>query len=361
VFDNIAIIIPSLNPDDKFIRVLDGMKAQGFNNFLIVDDGSDELHQEPFLYANKFGYTVLKHEVNLGKGQALKDAFNYVYSNMPDIKAVITIDGDGQHTAEDAVKLAQHLNENETIVFGCRDFDAPNVPTHNKLGNKITAFTFKLLFGMNISDAQTGLRGIPRKYLFDFANNVEGTRFEYESNILIYMTEQNINFHEIKIQTLYLEENKSSHFRPFQDSIRIYKPILGKSKSFKFLISSALSTLVDETVFTILNKIFNSISVLILQTLLTTGLARISSAILNYTLNKKYVFKDNSSHRESALKYAILAIMQYCVSWLLCTLVFSLILKVGFIRTVLKIAIDFCLFILSYIIQKKWVFKNDNK
>jgi len=357
VFDKIAIIIPSLNPDEKFIRVLDGMKDEGFNNFIIVDDGSDEEHQEPFLYAQNLGCVVLKHEINLGKGQALKDAFNYVNSNMESIEAVITIDGDGQHTPNDAAKLASYLEENGKIVFGCRDFNLPNVPTHNKLGNKITASVFKLFFGMNISDAQTGLRGIPRKYLFEFANNIDGTRFEYESNVLIYMAENQIDFHEIKIETLYLDENKSSHFRPIQDSIRIYKPILSKSKTFKYILSSIIATIIDVTIFSVLNFYFNDIEILLLQTLLTTGTARIISSLTNYTINKKFVFHSDCNNGKALPKYIALALAHYCCSWLICTFLFSLMLREGFIRTILKLLVDLALFFLSYYFQNKWVFK----
>jgi len=241
-------------------------------------------------------------------------------------------------------------------VFGSRDFNLPNVPLHNKLGNKITALTFKLLFGINISDAQTGLRGIPRKYLYEFANSVEGSRFEYESNILIYMSENDIAFDEIKIQTLYLDENKSSHFKPVQDAIRIYKPILSKSKPFKFFCSSIFSTLIDLILFTLFNSIFKNVNILILQTLITTGVARVISAIVNYSINKKIVFNSKEKTSKSAVKYFSLAIFQYCMSWLICTGAFSLISKTGILRTFIKLLIDFSIFIFSYFAQKKWVF-----
>ena len=69
---DITIIVPSLNPDEKLIGTLDGIMNKGFRNIVVVDDGSDVQHKEPFEYARKKGCKVLVHEVNKGKGRALK-------------------------------------------------------------------------------------------------------------------------------------------------------------------------------------------------------------------------------------------------------------------------------------------------
>ncbi len=362
--NDIAIIVPSLNPDEKFTKAVDGMRSVGFSRFVLVDDGSDENHKKPFELAKQYPDTdILVHPVNLGKGQALKDAFEHIYNNLPEIEAVITIDGDGQHTPEDALKLAQKLIEDSNkIVFGCRDFDQKNVPTRNKLGNKITSKVFKLLFGMKLSDTQTGLRGFPRKYLLPLVNEVEGSRFEYESNMLMFMNDTGIPFCEVPIQTLYIEENKSSHFDPVKDSIRIYKPIIKKSKSLKFMFSSVASAFFELILFTILNYVFKNVALLWLQTFLTTGLSRIFSAVLNFSINKSLVFHNNSSVKKAGGRYIVIAICQYAASYLLCLLFFSLLNRVGiigFIRTLVKLAVDLFLFFISYFIQKNWVFKNE--
>jgi len=360
--NDIAIVIPSLNPDEKFTRVVDGMHSVGFSRFILVDDGSDEEHKHYFHDAMKYPQTeLIVHEKNIGKGQALKDAFSFVFEKLPEIEAVITIDGDGQHTPEDAYKLAERLIEKPCeVVFGCRNFNQKNVPTHNKLGNKITSVVFRLLFGMKLSDTQTGLRGIPRIYLKDFVEKVDGTRFEYESNMLLYMNEEKIRYSEVSIETLYIEDNKSSHFHPVKDSVRIYKPIIKKSKSLKYVLVSLTTTIIDLVLFTILNSVFGDVKVLWVQTFMTTGVARILSALCNYTLNKKLVFKNNDSVKTTGLKYLILAVCQYLASYGLCVFVFGILAKKGlvkFIRTIAKLCIDFCLFVISYQIQKHWVFR----
>ena len=358
--NDIAIVIPSLNPDEKFVRVVDGMNSVGFSRFIMVDDGSDADHKGPFeQFSNKPGYTLLVHDVNLGKGQALKDAFRYVVENLPEIEAVITIDGDGQHTPEDALKLAERLkNKPDEVTFGCRDFDQPGVPVRNKTGNKITSKVFKWLFGMKLSDTQTGLRGFPRRYLLPFVTDVEGTRFEYESNMLLYMNDNKIPFNEVPIQTLYIEENKSSHFHPVRDSVRIYKPIIKKSTSLKYVFVAAISVLIDLIAFALLDKLFAGVSVIALQTFLTTGLARIISAVCNYLMNRKIVFNSKDSVKQTGIKYLITAVCVYVVSYFGCLGLFTLLqLKSRFLKTLVKALVDLIIFLINYQVQKRWVFK----
>ena len=360
--NDFAIIIPSLNPDEKFSAVLGGMISAGFSRFVLVDDGSDRKHKEPFELAKKYPMvTVLVHEKNLGKGQALKDAFNYVYDNLPEVDAVITIDGDGQHTPEDAKKLAERLiSKPEEVVFGCRNFNAENVPLHNKLGNKITSLVFRIFFGMKLSDTQTGLRGIPKKYLKDFAEKVDGTRFEYESNMLLYMNDEKIPFSEVKIETLYIEENKSSHFKPIRDSIRIYKPILEKARGFKFIVTGVVCTLLDLILYTICMSVIKIDSLWTLN-IVCNSIARIVSATLNFILNRNYVFRSKAPLKEGALKYFSIAAGKIIVSWVIQTPVFDALEIKGFLRTVIKCVVDVILAFVSYYVQKKWVFKNNGE
>ena len=90
---------------------------------------------------------------------------------------------------------------------------------------------FELRTGVRINDTQTGLRGIPFKYLNNFCN-VEGARYEYEINMLLFAVENNIKIIEEPIECVYLNNNKSSHYRMIKDSIKIVSKIL-KNKWFK--------------------------------------------------------------------------------------------------------------------------------
>lgn len=225
--ERVAVILPSLDPDVKFSRVVEGLVENGFQHIVIVDDGSGAEHQRFFEQAARYPQcTVLHHGVNRGKGRALKTAFDHVRRELPELEGVITIDGDGQHLLPDIVACAERmLAEGDKVVLGCRDFDAPGVPPRSVAGNKTTNRLFKLFYGITISDTQTGLRAIPRRFLDRFCE-MEGERFEYETNMLLQMKKQHIVFVEQPIATVYDPEDYSSHYNAFKDSWRILKIML---------------------------------------------------------------------------------------------------------------------------------------
>ena len=227
-----AIVLPSLDPDKKFGGVVNELVEAGFENIVIVDDGSSDERQKWFDEAALHPQCrVIHHGVNKGKGRALKTAFAYVAKEMPDVDGVITIDGDGQHLTKDIIACGERmLEEKDKVVLGCRDFDAPGVPPRSVAGNKSTSKMFKIFCGIRLSDTQTGLRAIPAKYLGLFCG-IEGERFEYETNMLLQMKRNGIAFSEQSIETVYDPEDYSSHYNAFKDSYRIGRIML------KFLLS----------------------------------------------------------------------------------------------------------------------------
>ena len=218
-----VVVLPSLNPNEKFDRVVDGLREAGFQRILIVDDGSDEQHQTHFQRAEAFPEcSVIRPEVNKGKGRALKDGFTAVLKLFPDTEGVITIDGDGQHLTEDIIACGNRmLEEGNKIILGCRDFDLPGVPPRSVAGNKTTSRMFRM-YGITLSDTQTGLRAIPARFLSRFTA-IEGERFEYETNMLLKMKRRGIGFLEQPIATVYEDENSGSHYNAVKDSWRIFR------------------------------------------------------------------------------------------------------------------------------------------
>ena len=94
----VTAVVPSYEPDEKLIQVVDGLLAEGFDDIVVVNDGSHEGHLQPFAEAaERPGVTVLRHEVNKGKGRAMKTAFAWCVENRPDIDGVVIVDGDNQH------------------------------------------------------------------------------------------------------------------------------------------------------------------------------------------------------------------------------------------------------------------------
>ena len=229
--ENLTVIIPSLDPDQKLLGVIAGLRELKFANILIVDDGSDAAHQPIFARAeSEYGCTVLHHGVNRGKGRGLKTAFNYVLEQLPNCAGVITVDGDGQHLGKDILACGEAmLREGDSVVLGCRDFSLEGIPPRSVFGNRLTSALFRILCGIRLSDTQTGLRAIPRAFLPQFAA-MEGERFEYETNMLLQMKRSGIRFTEQSIATVYDPEDYSSHYNAVKDSWRIFKTI------FRFLL-----------------------------------------------------------------------------------------------------------------------------
>lgn len=114
----ISVILPSLNPDEKLMLVVNGLIKEGFEDIIIVNDGSDEAHMQPFKEASTHKeVTILIHEVNKGKGRALKTAYEYCIANRPDIEGVVTVDGDNQHRPEDIRKCCEKMIEIRIVLF----------------------------------------------------------------------------------------------------------------------------------------------------------------------------------------------------------------------------------------------------
>ncbi len=222
-------IIPALNPDDKLIKLVQELKKD-YHKIIIVNDGSenDKIFQE---LKKINGCIILTHEVNKGKGEGLKTAFKYYLDNLSkDHIGVVCLDADGQHLPSDAIKMSELLETNDKFILGTRLFNTKSTPLRNKLGNRITSRVFKWIYKIYIKDTQTGLRAIPNRLIKDLLK-VEGSRFEYELNVLIKLVKMKEDIIEHDIKTVYLiNSNKKSHFKVIKDSIRVYKVLLSGRK-----------------------------------------------------------------------------------------------------------------------------------
>lgn len=351
--ERLAIVLPSLNPDDKFTAVVQGLIEKGFENIVIVDDGSTEEEQRYFDAAAEHPQChVLHHGVNKGKGRALKTAFEFVLEKLPQAEGVITIDGDGQHLVEDIIACGNKMLELENqVVLGSRDFDLPGVPPRSVAGNKTTARLFRLCYGIKINDTQTGLRAIPRKYLERFCA-IEGERFEYETNMLLNMKRMRIGFYEQPIETVYDPEDYSSHYDAVKDSWRIFKVM------FKFMLSSLGSTIIDLGVFYLAMRFLAHLFGPYAE-LAATVIARASSSFVNFNANNSVVFGNKGSYRRALVRYYCLCIPQMLISAALVTLINGLFANtLPIVATAIKFCVDTVLFFISYSIQREWVFSD---
>lgn len=341
-----VIIIPAYNPDEKLINLVRDLMYYE-NKIVIINDGSHPKYNYIFkTIENECFCDIRYHEKNMGKGAALKTGIHYVMKKYPETSGCITADADGQHTPEDIMKISTALeNTSFSLILGTRAWSGKDIPFKSKWGNKITSLVFFLSTGKKCQDTQTGLRGIPAS-LFEKCLNIPGNKYEYEMNMLMDFAKNNISFYGIRIETVYIDDNSSSHFNPIKDSLRIYFGII------KYSISSFTSMLIDLTAFSILTQlVFGHLSYGIL---LATIIARLISGNANFLMNKHWVFKSGSKGPKEAIKYFSLFFTQMIVSGLFVT-AFGLIIPLP--PTLIKIAVDTGLFFISYNIQKKYIFK----
>ena len=359
-----VILIPAYKPEESFVDFSERLIAKG-HTVVAVDDGGGEAFADVFKRVEAIGVTVVTHEVNRGKGRALKTGIGYVCEHMPDVDLIVTADCDGQHRIEDIEKVISTAEENPGVmVIGGRFRDKTvKVPFKSRLGNGFTRVIFRLATGTKIHDTQTGLRGLPKK-MFSELLKVKGERYEYEMNMLLMLHVWEQEFVEIPIETVYVNNNAGSHYNPFKDSLRILGEIL------KFTAVSLISFLIDYIAFILLSQfvfkdgginfatLFNVsgwVGAAISTFSLAYLVARIISGTFNYFANRKLVFKRGSG--SSAAKYLALALAIMLVGALLT----GLLVNFGWNKYLVKILIDSGLYVANYYFQREWVFKKAPK
>ena len=337
------VVIPAYQPDNKLIKLVEKIHDKSDFKILIIDDGSSPACQKIFDKASQYA-TILRHEVNQGKGHALKTAFQFI-KEQNSYGTVVTADADGQHKIWDIFRTANKASENSNkLILGVRAFTG-KVPLRSRFGNSLTKALFKLQTGVGVTDTQTGLRAFTTN-LIPFMLKIEGKRYEYEMNMLLEATKE-YEILEVPIETVYINDNEGSHFRPIRDGLMIYKNI------FKFALSSLSSFVIDYIVY--------ALAILFLPTVptsfrifLANGLARVTSSIFNYSTNKKLVFKNEDSLVKTGMGYFGLAVGLFVLDTLLIRLFYAVF---GMNLLIVKIIVGILLFAVSWTIQKKFIFK----
>lgn len=335
-------LIPAYCPTKKLCELVDALRDVGFQ-CVVVNDGSSETYKEIFQDI-KSKVLLIEQEKNKGKGEAMKVGMRKI-QEVYDDAIIVTVDADGQHKPSDAWKVAQEVKKHtQSLVLGIRMFQKKEVPFKSYYGNKITEVVFRLFTGQHIHDTQTGLRGFHSSLIPELLQ-VEGERYEYEMNQLLYCVRKQIPMQEVVIETVYEENNEGSHFHPFRDSFLIYKQIL------KFGLSAFSSFLVDYGLFGLFSYIWKGSMGVIYATIL----ARILSATFNYEMNRKVVFQDTTSRKQSILKYILLAVT---ILGLNLILIYALTNILHMHPLVAKLITEVVLFLFSWSMQNRFVFQH---
>lgn len=328
------MLIPAYQPDHRLADLVGRLDR---HRVLVVDDGSGPAYAEAFAKAREAGAEVITLSHNRGKGFALKTGFAHVAARCPG-EDVVCADSDGQHRVEDIEAVAGRVRTSPAaMVLGVRRFTG-RVPARSRFGNAATRIAFTAITGLAVTDTQTGLRGYPARTLA-WLGRVPGDRFEYELRLLLRAARERLPIEEVEIATVYLDGNRSSHFRPVIDSARIYGPLLA------FAGSSLLCFAIDAALLAVLVAGTGHLTA-------SAVVARLVSASVNYTVNRRAVF-DQAPHRRALPRYAALALASLAANVALLELLTALTgsLVVG------KLVTEPALFLAGFAIQRLFVFR----
>lgn len=337
-----AILIPAYKPDKKLVELTNKLLTHEDLKIVVVDDGSGEAFKDVFAALDS-RVNLISYPVNKGKGGALKTGIKYIYENLTDCERLVTADADGQHSYDDIRKVIEKsIVSPGCLILGSRAFDG-NVPFRSKFGNFMTRQVFAIASGVKVRDTQTGLRAFDRSGMQAFID-VPGDRYEYEINVLLSAARAEIPIIEVTIQTIYINDNESSHFNPIKDSLKIYMCIL------KFACSSLISFGIDY----VLLLLFS----LFLPVLPANILARLISASANFTMNRHLVFHGNEDTKPAIIKYTILAV---CVLVLDSAILHLLNSVFGWNLALAKAITEFVVFLINFPIQGRFVYRKQKK
>ena len=349
---NVVALIPAYEPDGRLVGYADQLFRQGFERVVVVDDGSgdgyrsvfDELAAKPFC-------TVLRHDVNRGKGVSLRTGLSFIHRNFTDACGVVTADSDGQHAPEDCRRLAEAVEaDRRKLVLGSRSFALNKVPFRSWIGNRWSSVTFGLIHGRWLPDTQTGLRAFPLS-MIPFLLEVEGDRFEYEMGVLIAVARKGIPVDVVPIHTIYENGNAGTHFSPLRDTFRINRLVF--ADFFRFAGVSFASFVLDQGLAWAFMAVLVAMDVHQTGAIWLSGFtARFLSAVFNFSLNRTFVFRSGGGVGSAAWKYALLCVAVIVLSNAGVTgLVF-----LGLPRSLAKLLCDIILYFAGYRIQSKLIF-----
>lgn len=233
-----VVLIPAYKPDEELIKLVNEIHSHRIS-ILIVDDGSGKEYEHIFNRISEKA-VVIHSPSNEGKGNALKRGMQALKENYPDCEYFITADSDGQHKVADILRVRDRLHNGGQIVLTTRQFKK-DTPARSMFGNVLSRWIYAIITGHYLSDNQSGLRGFHSDNI-EWLLKVPGTKYDYEINVIFYADKQHIKIDTIPIEALYIDGNKSSHFSPVADTLRIYRRLFTSARAS--IMSSVITMLV---------------------------------------------------------------------------------------------------------------------
>lgn len=225
--DDIAVVIPALNEELRIRDVVESALEQ-CPRVIVIDDGSED---GTVAAIADLPVTVIRHATRLGKGAGLRDGF--AEAMRQGARGVVSMDGDGQHSAKDIPRLLEAANAYpEHIIIGARLRKRARQPIHRRLANEFGDWGIAIGCGFRIIDTQSGQRFYPRRVCE--LGDIPGEDFVYEAQLLISASRQlGIPCVSVPIESRYQAAAgpvrfRKSHFRPLRDLWRITSHVVAQ-------------------------------------------------------------------------------------------------------------------------------------
>ncbi len=187
---------------------------------IVVDDGSDD---DTARNAEAAGALVLRHAKNLGKGEALRTGFDRALVEGAD--AAVSVNADGQHPVEEALRVARHPASRETLVLGVRNLARDGAPRANRFSNAFSNRFLSWFGGRKLADTQCGLRRYPLPEALGLGARAKG--YAFESELLLRAARRGRPIAELPVRVVYPPVGERvSHFHPVRDPARIIYRVL---------------------------------------------------------------------------------------------------------------------------------------
>jgi glycosyltransferase involved in cell wall biosynthesis len=341
----VILLIPSYEPNEQLISLVGAIRsAHADLSIVVVNDGSDPSYAPIFQAIASDKVTVVSHHKNFGKGRALKTGFAHIAATYPGAD-VVCADSDGQHQSDDIMRVGDALHGLvDTIVLGTREFSGI-VPLKSRLGNRLTRLVYRVATGRRLRDTQTGLRAYPASML-PWLQAIDGDRFEYEMSVLLDADRAGYAVEEVAIDTVYLNGNASTHFRPIIDSARVYIPLV------KFGLSSFAAFLLDLVLLFTFTALFGRLLTAVI-------LARFISSVANFLINRSLVFGHThwAALAHAAARYFSLAIGILAVNYALLHVLYH---RIGLPLLAAKLVTEVGLFAIGFQVQRRFVFNGQH-
>jgi glycosyltransferase involved in cell wall biosynthesis len=211
----IAVVIPAYNAGRTIAELIQRVRELvDRKDVVVIDDGSQDETSQLALLA---GATLLMHNGNKGKGEALKTGFGFVLAH--DYSAVITMDADLQHAPDSIPDFIRRAQSFSGILIGTRERNLRIMPFARWLTNQLTSVIVSILSGTTVRDSQSGYRLIPIEVLREV--QLKSSKYDLESEILIKAARKGFGIEEVSISTIY--RDGKSFINPLVDTGRFIR------------------------------------------------------------------------------------------------------------------------------------------